>query len=453
VKPEAYEEEKVHELYDTALKRRHSYTGKKITIGSLVYEAMKNGYGQQPNSSDSVTLHRPFDLGAARPIYYPMGILPREFVGPSVGEAKLFPKGAVSIFVALGSGGKTTTLISMACHIAAGKKWGESVLYPAKIIIFCVEETQEELNRKFCAATHHFIDKERSLVEANLRLVSCVDRDPRLTFIQGRQIVGSGLADQMIVAAKEFQADLIIIDHIQGFTSGDLNNSDTATALGQQANKMADQTGAAVVLAAHTTKMNVGAGSVTAGFTTGSFAFENFARQVTGIILLPDDDVKKYGLERVRDNYRRIEVSKNSYGPSGSVGYLQKARIDIFHSVTFLPYEPQLAAPHGIVSRQDRLRSELVRLIRESGGLPPTKIDELSGNKGHLKASKAQVGAALRALIDDGEVKAIEPSQAQRKELGLNRQVRKVLVATASMSAIKPAEGSPPDLEQTRLEG
>ena len=121
----------------------------------------------------------------------------------------------------------------------------------------------------------------------------------------------------MIDAAQSFGAEVIVIDHLQGFVSGDLNLSETATALSREANKIVSATGAAVVIAAHIAKHNINAQGVDSGFTTGSVAFENAARQVIGIIPILDDDAKKYGLEHVRQNYMRIGVPKNSYGPAG----------------------------------------------------------------------------------------------------------------------------------------
>src|ERR1019366_5620378 len=104
-------------------------------------------------------------------------------------------------------------------------------------------------------------------------------------------------SNQIIRAANDFGAEVIVLDHLQGFVSGHLNNSDTATALAMESNKIVAATGAAVVQTAHISKANINAQDVFAGFTTGSLAFENAARQMTGVIPLPDGDAKKFGLD------------------------------------------------------------------------------------------------------------------------------------------------------------
>ncbi len=454
MEPEDYNEETVHKLYDEALNRKDTYNGERVTIKGLRSLARSNGYQLPSETLNTKTQHQPFDLQSSKPTYYPNGMQPRKFLGPKIGKAQLFPAEAISLLVAIGSGGKTTTLISMTAHMGAGKNWDDTIFYPTKCILFCVEENQEELNRKFCAATHHFNDAERDLAIDNIRLVSCVGRDSRLTIANGRAIESSGLVEQIIAAAKEFEAQIVIIDHIQGFVSGDLNNSDTATALGIDANKIVSATGAAVVLAAHAAKHNINAESVSHGFTTGSFAFENLARQVTGIISLPDADAKKFSLEATKSDFRRIEIPKNSYGTPGAVGYLQTCPISIFHTVTLLPYAPNLVSSRGIQTKEERLRNTIIDLIRSGDCNTPAKLDELSGRKGHLQASKADVHKVRDSLLADGEIKIVDPTPEQRKQLRLNRQVRKIyVIGESAMCAIKPAISTQPEAVNLVLEG
>jgi hypothetical protein len=47
----------------------------------------------------------------------------REFAGPRIGAARLFPLNATSLLVSLGGTGKTTVAMKFAAHIAAGKNW------------------------------------------------------------------------------------------------------------------------------------------------------------------------------------------------------------------------------------------------------------------------------------------------------------------------------------------
>jgi len=256
-------------------------------------------------------------------------------------------------------------------------------------------------------------------------MISLVGHDPRLTRIEGRSILGTALTQKVIEAVKKFGAGIVLLDHLQGFTSGDLNNSDTATALVREANRIVSETGAAVVMAAHTNKGNIGAQEVLHGFTTGSLAFENAARQVVGIIPLPDDDAKTLGLEAVRRDIMLMAMPKNSYGPSGEKTYLRKVYVSDFHTITVEPFYPlgRMAVP----SANERLRQALVDHIRDNpGSRSKNAIEKLAGKKGRFKASKAEVRAALGQLIEEGVLQVRPITKEERNAHGYPHQTKEV---------------------------
>jgi RecA-family ATPase len=435
MKPEDFTEEAVHELYSKALARVGSHAGPKYTSNSLKRDAVALGYESAVNTPVDARLEsdhstgRPFDLDRYVPNFFPMGMPAREFVGPNVGHAKLFPLDAICLFVALGGTGKTTSVIAIAAHIAAGKAWGSNKLTRRKGLMFFVEEDQSELDRKFGAVTFGWSLFERDMAIMNLRLISLKDRDPRLTQAVGRSIASTGLADQVSQAALEFEAKFIVCDHLQGLTGGDMNTSDTATGLAQEANSIVSQTGAAVIFTAHTNKSQISAQDVGHGFTTGSLAFENAARQVTGAIPLPDDDAKRLGLEDNRKDYIKLEMPKNSYGMAGESGYLKKEIIPHFHTVAVKPYEPPvgtLIIPLG----KDNLQQKVYEHIHTNPCLSKNKLENMSGKKGQFKASKENIRAALKSLIEDGTVKLMKPTKAQLDKYDISHQTKKVLICS-----------------------
>ena len=432
MRPEDFTEEAVHEQYNKALTRVGTYSGLKYTSNSLKRDAVAAGYISTVSAAavqfemDCLT-GQPFNLNHYVPNFFPMGMPAREFVGPNVGRAKLFPLDAICLFVALGGIGKTTSVIAIAAHIAAGKAWGGSKLTKRKGLMFFVEEDQSELDRKFGAVTFGWTQPERDMAIMNLRLISLKDRDPRLTRAEGRSINPTGLADQVSQAALEFEAKFIVCDHLQGLTGGDMNNSDTATGLAQEANSIVSQTGAAVIFTAHTNKSQIAAQDVGHGFTTGSLAFENAARQVTGAIPLPEEDAKRLGLEDVRKDYIKLEMPKNSYGIGGETGYLKKEIIPHFHTVAVEPYEP-LEGTLSIPSAKDSLQQKVYEHIRTNPCLSKNRLERMSGKKGHLKASKENIRTALASLIEDGAVKLVKPTKAQRDKYDISHQTAKVLI-------------------------
>ena len=294
-------------------------------------------------------------------------------------------------------------------------------------MFFSVEETREELGRKFGATMDGLPQSCMRLARENLRLFSMRDRDPRLTVPVGSDVQPSGLGGRIIDTAVEHEAEFIILDHLHGLASGDLNNSTTMVALAAECNRIAERTGAAVIIAAHTNKGNINAEKVSHGFTTGSLAIENAARQVVGLIPMPPEDAKRFGLEAVAKEYIRLEMPKNSYGPSGEVGYLAKHHVAKFHTITVAPFCPPAPNAANFTPPGARLKAAIIQYIRENVGATANKLDTLSAEKGKLKASRKEVRAALTELISDGIVKERSIGKEERANLGLRPQVRTIL--------------------------
>jgi hypothetical protein len=227
-----YRAAEVDRQFDYALKKGASSSGKTRTIASIFHAAKLNGYVTQRRPQAHIGgAVPPFDLLQGIPAHLPDGMDPNEFVGPRVGHAQLFPVKAISLFVALGSVGKTSTLMAMACRMASGEPWGTDRLQMRRGMFFSVEETQTELWRKFGATAEGLPQSGVRLMQQNLRLFSMRDREPRLTVPVGSDVQPTGLGSEMIKVALEHQAEFIILDHLQGMVSGDLNNSTTMVAL------------------------------------------------------------------------------------------------------------------------------------------------------------------------------------------------------------------------------
>ena len=423
-----YDQAEVDRQFDDALKRCSSSSGKARTIASLFFAAKQNGYvprgTQQSPRNGSVP---PFDLLKGVPAYHPNGMAPNVFVGPKVGRAELFPEKAITLLVALGGAGKTSTLMAMACHMATGTPWDGNPLPIRRGMIFSVEETDRELLRKFGASMEGLPESCVQLAQRTLRLFSMRDIDPRLTVQVGSDVQPSGLGDRIVEVALKHQAEFIILDHLQGMVSGDLNNSTTMVAFASECNKIAEQTGAAVVIAAHISKGNINAERVTHGFATGSLAIENAARQVVGLIPLPPADAKQFGLEAVAREYIRLEMPKNSYGPGGEVGYLQKHHVAKFHTVAVVPYCPPAQSAGSAMSPGARLKAAICDYIRNNVGTTASKLEQRQVAKQTLRASRQEIRAALADLRAQGIVEERTVSKEDRARLGLRPQVRTIL--------------------------
>lgn len=235
------------------------------------------------------------------------------------------------------------------------------------------------------------------------------------------------MVSKVIDHACSFNADLIVMDHLQGFADGDLNASDTATALAMAANMIVAATGAAVVFTAHVNKTQINADTVDAGFTTGNLAFENAARQVTGVIKIPEKEAEELGLLEA-EGYLKAVIAKNSYGPAREAMYLHREYVQDFHTVRVRPYQRAITTQTSSVApRAERLKTQVIDYVTAQPGTTKNKLDILSGKTGQFKASKNGVRRVVEELLDDKSLRIRTVSSEEKQLLGLPQQVNEIL--------------------------
>ena len=413
--------------------KRNLTTWLRQTISTAMATLNNGATTTQSKLISSNTNPRSKMLGQ-KPVFVSGGMAARKFAGPQINKALyLYPLNAITGIVALGAAGKTTLLLAHSAHIASGKAWNGFPIQRRKVIFLSVEESQEELNRKFSAITKDWSNQERELAQENLLFVSLLGQDKRLVSNKFTEYKSSGVAEEIIALAKEFglQDGVIILDHLQGFATGDLNHSETATSISREANKIVMATGAAVVFAAHISKANISATSIEQGLAVGSLAFENAFRQLLGMISMPEADAKKYGLEETRKQYVRLEAPKNSYGTSEGGIWLQKVPIHEYHTATIIPVTLTPPTSAAIKSAQERITEKILERLEKDPYCTKNKLDALAGTDGVLKASKANVRTALTYAIEIGIIATHQITDAERQENNLPKQVKEVLRAVS----------------------
>jgi AAA domain len=376
------------------------------------------------------------------PTYIPQGMPPRQFVGPKICDGiRLFPSNALSTLVALGAMGKTSLLISIASHVAAGKEWNGYSLNQQKSAMFFCEEDQEEVNRKFSALVSSWPEHERQAAIDNLLLIPLVGLDARLTVIDKGHYSGSGVTEEIIGLLNQHQVKdgLVILDHMQGLTAGDLNISETATAICREANKIMHTTGSAVVLAAHIGKNNIKAEEFEQGFAVGSLAFENATRQMSGLIPMTEAIAKKYGLEASRKEYVWLSLAKNSYGGTNEGVWLKKVFSPSFHTIVMEPTTLIIPTPAGKLSEYEKIGQKIIEYINTHSNTTKNNLDTLSGKDGYFKCSKAKLRDVLMSLIDCADILIHKLTEEERQEHSIPKQVKEVLKVNNVNPAVKSA--------------
>ena len=383
------------------------------------------------------------DRDQYRPVYIPNGMPPRKFVGPCIHSGiRLFPANALSTLVALGAMGKTSLLLSIACHVAAGKDWNNYPLMQQKVAMLFCEEDQQEINRKYSAIVSNWTSDEQVRVNNNLLLIPLLGTDARLTTIEKNQYKGSGIAEELIELLREFgiKDGLVIFDHMQGFATGDLNISETATSICREANKVVESTGSAVVFAHHISKANIKAEEFTQGFAVGSLAFENATRQMSGLIPMTSEMAKKYGLEEARKDYVWLSLAKNSYGSPSDGVWLKKCYSPEYHTIVMQPIELTPIMPAEKLNELQKISRRIKDLIAKNPLTTKNTLDKLSGKDGAFKASKAKVRVCLTTLIESGEVNVITVNDQMRQKQNIPKQVKEILQISETKAANKLAK-------------
>ncbi|MBT8578936.1 AAA family ATPase [Polynucleobacter paneuropaeus] len=410
----------------------------EITLGKAFGNTSFPQQGAQPSmhvTSHQIELLSPDHY---QPVFMPNGVPPRRFVGPSICKGiRLFPANALSTLVALGAMGKTSLLLTIACHVAAGKDWNGAVVQQQKVAMIFCEEDEQEVSRKFSAVISSWSSTEQQTAIDNLRLIPMLGIDARLTTIKKNQYKGSGVAEELIKLFNDFGlADgLVIFDHMQGFASGDLNISETATAICREANKIVNATGSAVVFAAHISKANIKAEEVEQGFAVGSLAFENATRQMVGLIPMTIENAKKFGVEQTRREYVWLSIAKNSYGSPSDGMWLKKVISPDYHTVVMEPITLAPPVPAEKLSEFQKISKRIIDHITRHPNTTKNIIDGLSGKDGEFKASKAKVRDCLKGLIDSGAVVVIQVTDQMRSEHSIPKQVKEILRVNKTKTA------------------
>ena len=407
----------------------------EVTYGELtISKAYANGEQVALDQKVSTANHRLENPDTYTPIYHLNGMPPRRFAGPQLPSgARLFPLNATSTMVGLGGTGKTTTALSIATHIAAGKPWNHLPLESRKVVFASVEETQDELNRKFGATTDKWSPSERNQAIANLRLISLHGKDARLTAAKGRQVDASGWTQHLITFCHEFELTdgVIFLDHLQGLASGDLNLSDTATAICREANNLASATASAVVILSHTSKGKISTTSaeLNQGFASGSLAFENAMRQTIGLVPISDEEAKVYGVSEERKDYVWLGLPKNSYGEAESGIWLKRSYNSRFHTVTIEPAALEKPTKPGYKSGSDRILDCVLKHIESHPWTTKNAIEKLAGLNSNFKASAKAVRKVIDAAVESGVLNTHVVTATDRSQHNLSKQVKEVLRA------------------------
>jgi hypothetical protein len=338
-----------------------------------------------------------------------------------------------------GSGGvsKTMLMMQIAVAMACGKRLGDVQVAEGASLLLLGEEDDAERDRRFGGICAH-MSADMQLVQERIKCFAASGVDMRLTQKQDGNPQETGLGDEIIQLAKHHASNagvpvqLIVVDHARLVLGGDPNAADDVTQLTRVLTNIAKQTGAAVVLIAHSPKsvLSKEGDEINAADIAGSSAFVDNSRAAFMAYGMRKEEAKHHHIaEEDRSSYVRLSAVKANYAPSGGGYWFKRVvmanwEIAVLESVCL--HSPAPFQRKSVTALRDRILEEL---RKKHGGVTARNLRDKSGTTGVLKASEAAVRREIEAMKEAGLVELRKPTAAERKQFKLLSTVRDVLVA------------------------
>lgn len=332
-----------------------------------------------------------------------------------------------------GAGGvsKTQLALQMVCSVALGRSILGRSISQGKTIAFLGEDDSEECSRRINAhaKTLGLSDLEKQQLSSAVRVFPMIGQDTRLSKPMAGAQESTGFAEEIVLTVREFQAldgipvRLIVLDHAGLLHGGDFNAREDVVQTMNLVNFIAAETGAAVLLLAHTSKSAARKDDeATADDIAGNAAWVDMSRCVLMLRTLTETESRKFGISAdSRKQYASLNMVKSNYAPIGETIWLSRRSVDgygvgILDQVDLKPVDKSKPSDGSDL----KLRTRIKELVNENKGLTKNKIVNFSGKDNRLKASKASVSAEVDLMLNDGSLYLEPPTDEEKKRLGIN---------------------------------
>ncbi len=242
--------------------------------------------------------------------------------------------GKVAAIVALGGSSKSQLLLQIGVGVATGipvaEHWeiGES----GGVLILFAEDDQDEIHHRFSRVLQHLKfagkGKELSGIEKRLFIFSTVGTGTLLTErtthgeVKATDITGEILA----LAAQIPDLRLIVLDPASRFRGGDENKNEDATRFVEALEKLAQTSGATVLIAHHSAKASYNAeGEPSQGASRGASALTDGLRWQMNLNRPSDKQAGQLGVSKESlSHYVAATVTKSNYSASSEPVLLER---------------------------------------------------------------------------------------------------------------------------------
>ena len=331
---------------------------------------------------------------------------------------------------------KSQAALQFAASIAMGIPFGNISTKKGSALLIFGEDDLSEINRRIgaYAALGVISPTKRRELEKNIRTFGLVGVDARLTVTIERTLTSTSFAANIITAAAELAEQsgepicLIVLDHAGLFHGGDFNAREDVSLTMRIINHVAHETGAAVLLLAHSPKAAGVSETSDASAIAGSTAFVDQTRGAFILATMRKSEAKVLGItESMRQQYVSLAVVKNNYGKTGEVSWFTRTSPPGWEVGVLVPVD--LQPPVKSITPNAAVVDRVKQFITDHPGQhSKNSLRENYGRKdGALKASKPKVAAAVDDLIHAGEIISRSPTAEEREKFALSHKTTAVL--------------------------
>lgn len=346
------------------------------------------------------------------------------------------------LLAGLGGVSKSQLLMQMSVSAAVEIPFmGMATKASAALLLLGEEDAQEVFRRiNAIAKVLRLTEEQLDTLRKRVRILPMASIDMRLTISHGGSLQDTGFAQDIIAAARELEAKsgvrvgLIGLDHLGLIHGGDFNAREDAVQTMRLATYIGAETGAAVVVLAHSPKASIGKeGGGDVGDIAGSAAFAQNARGAYVLRTMDDTEGKRFGIDPdQRKDYVSLTNVKANYTAHGGVTWMKRIAVESYE-VSVLQHaelrEPEKAPKGG----NFKLRGEIFNLVKEKPCLTKDNLLGFSGARdGRLRASKDTVRSEVELMLADGILAFRDPTDDERKRMGIKGKTNGFLTVTKS---------------------
>lgn len=314
--------------------------------------------------------------------------------------------GKVGAVIAPGGSSKSQWMLQLAVSVATGVALAEhwEVDETGGVIVLFAEDDDDEIHRRLHRIQNHLTMAGHGAALAplcqRLFIFSTIGTDTLLTKKGHTGEVSATVAVDRIAALARQVPDLrlIVIDPGSRFRGGEENSNEDATRFVETLEKLAQMTGATVMLAHHANKISASSGEVSQGASRGASALTDGLRWQMNLNRPTEAQARAFSLPQdVLGNYVAATVTKTNYSAFPAPVLLERGE------------DGYLSAVNATQAQQDVEQRAILGILRVlSDTAKPisarTLEDRYGGIKNTLKMSKQRVREVLVQAVDRGYV-------------------------------------------------